>query len=57
MALEIFIAPRQLPGSSWNVLLDVTNVAPSGTDGLNLRIDAPQSEDDAGVVIDDIILR
>ncbi|MGI6083392.1 MAG: NTTRR-F1 domain [Limnochordia bacterium] len=57
MALEVFIAPRQLPGSSWNVLWDVTNVAPSGTDGLNLRIDAPQSEDDAGVVIDDIILR
>lgn len=57
VALEIFIAPKQLPSGAWNVLWDVTNLAPSSTSGLNLRVDAPQSEGDTGIVLDDLILR
>jgi hypothetical protein len=57
VALEIFIAPKQLSSSTWNVLWDVTNLAPSSTAGLNLRVDAPQSESDAGIVLDDLVLR
>ena len=57
MALEIFVAQRQLSSTAWTVLCDTTNLAPTSTAGLNLRVDAPQSEGDAGVVIDDLILR
>lgn len=55
-ALEIFIPQKQLSRSAWTTLWDVTNQAPSGTAGLNFRVDAPQSEANAGVVIDDVVL-
>jgi hypothetical protein len=56
-ALEIFIPYRQLSCTSWLTVWDVTNQAPTGTTGLNVRVDAPQSEGDAAVVIDDIAIR
>jgi hypothetical protein len=55
-ALEVFIPQRQLTMYSWTTLWNVTNMAPTGTAGLNIRLDAPYSSGEAAVVIDDLVV-
>lgn len=55
-ALEIFIPQNQLAADAWTMLYEYTNLAPAGTAGLNIRIDAPLSEGEAAVVIDDLVV-
>jgi len=54
--LEIYIPQRQLTTHAWTTLWNVTNAAPAGTAGLNVRLDAPYSAGEAAVVIDDLII-
>jgi hypothetical protein len=56
-ALEIFIPQKQLAQNAWMFLWENTNLAPSGTAGVNIRVDAPYSEGEAATVLDDLVVR
>lgn len=56
-ALEIYVAQKQLARNAWSFLNDCTEVAPVGTSGLNVRLDAPYAEGEAAIVVDDISVR
>lgn len=56
-ALEIFVPQKQLSRHAWTFLWEATHLAPAGVAGLNVRIDAPYSDGDAAVVLDDVVVR